>query len=105
MSKSLKKLSQKSYTAEFKEDALKLVTEQGYSLSEAAKRLGIALSTMSKWRKALITRGHRSEAFPGKGHLRPSEAEFKELQKEVEKLRRERDILKKAMAYFTNPQV
>ena len=43
-------------------------------------------------------------AFPGKGYLKPDDAASKELQKEVERLRRERDILKKAMAYFANPQ-
>lgn len=105
MSQSLKKLPQKIYTSEFKEEAVKLVTEQGYSLSEAARCLGIGLSTLSKWRQALVNAGHdRIEAFPGKGYLKPSDAEFKALQKEIERLKRERDILKKAMAYFVNPQ-
>lgn len=104
MSKSKIKRVQKSYTAEFKEEAVKLITEQGYKLHEAADRLGISKSALSKWRLALSNERDRKSAFPGKGYLKPDDAAFKELQKEVERLRRERDILKKAMAYFANPQ-
>ena len=53
MSKSKVKRVQKNYTAEFKEEAVKLVTEHGYKLHEAADRLGIAKSTLSKWKLAL----------------------------------------------------
>jgi transposase len=104
MSKSKVKQIQKNYTADFKEEAVKLITEQGYTLSDAADRLGVSKSALSKWRQALLNEGSAKSAFPGKGYLKPEEAAFKELQKEVERLRRERDILKKAMAYFANPQ-
>lgn len=104
MSKSKVKLVRKNFTSDFKEEAVKLVTEQGYKLHEAADRLGISKSALSLWKRALLKEGDARSAFPGKGHLKPDEAAFKELQKEVERLRRERDILKKAMAYFTNPQ-
>ena len=103
MSKSRVKRVQKNYTADFKEEAVKLITEQSYTLSDAADRLGVSKSALSKWKKALLTEGNAKSAFPGKGYLKPEDAAFKELQKEVEKLRRERDILKKAIAYFTNP--
>lgn len=104
MSKSKVKLIRKNFTSDFKEEAVKLVTEQGYKLSEAADRLGISKSALSLWKRALLREGNVKSAFPGKGYLKPEEAAVKELQKEVERLRRERDILKKAMAYFTNPQ-
>jgi transposase len=104
MSKAKTKLIRKNYSADFKEEAVKLITQQGYSLSEAASRLGISKGALSNWKKALLNEGNASSAFPGKGYLKPEDAAFKELQKEVERLRRERDILKKAMAYFANPQ-
>jgi transposase len=104
MSKVRTKLTRKNYSAEFKEEAVKLITEQGYTLSEAASRLGISKGALSNWKQALLDEGNTKSAFPGKGHLKPEDAAFKELQKEVERLRRERDILKKAMAYFANPQ-
>jgi transposase len=103
MSKSKINRVKKNYTAEFKEEAVKLITEQGYKLHEAADRLGISKSALSKWKQALLNEGNAKSAFPGKGYLKPEDAAFKELQKEVEKLRRERDILKKAIAYFANP--
>jgi len=104
MSKPRVKLVKKNYTADFKEEAVKLVTQQGYKLEEAADRLGISKSALSKWKKALLKEGNIKSAFPGKGYLKPEDAAFKALQKEVDRLRRERDILKKAMAYFVNPQ-
>jgi transposase len=104
MSKSKVKLVKRNFTADFKEQAVKLITEQNYTLSDAAERLGISKSALSKWKQALSNEGNARSAFPGKGYLKPEEAAFKELQKEVERLRRERDILKKAMAYFANPQ-
>jgi transposase len=104
MSKSKIKGTPKSYTADFKEEAVKLITEQNYTLSDAADRLGVSKSALSKWKQALLNEGNAKSAFPGKGYLKPDDAAFKELQKEVERLRRERDILKKAMAYFANPQ-
>ena len=103
MSKSRVKRVQKNYTADFKEEAVKLITEQSYTLSDAADRLGVSKSALSKWKQALLNEGNAKSAFPGKGYLKPEDAAFKELQKEVEKLRRERDILKKAIAYFANP--
>ena len=104
MSKPKIKLVKKNYTADFKEEAVKLVTKQGYKLGEAADRLGISKSALSKQKQALLNEENPKSAFPGKGYLKPEDAAFKELPKEVERLRRERDILKKAMAYFANPQ-
>lgn len=80
-----------------------MVKDSGYSISEAALRLGTGISTLGKWVKAIELEPTLSAAFPGKGHLKPHDAELKNLQKELEKVKRERDILKKALGYFANP--
>lgn len=84
------------YTEEFKDSAVKLVTEQGYQLSEAAHNLGINVSILRRWKNAvtLSTRG-KSSADPGDLH-----AELALLRKENHRLRLEREILKKAAAFF-----
>jgi transposase len=88
----------KHYTPEFKMDAVRLVTEQGYKASEAARNLGVNISTLNRWKKELAAEG--TNAFPGKGHLSPEKEELKRLRKENQRLKMERDILKKAAAFF-----
>ena len=83
---------------QFKVDAVKLVTEQGYKVSEAARNLGIHHSSLRRWKKQFETNGDR--AFPGKGHMNPETEELNRLRKEVKQLRMEREILKKAAAFF-----
>ena len=86
------------YSKQFKVDAVKLVTEQGYNVSEAARNLGIHHSSLRRWKKQLETDGNQS--FPGKGHMTSDKEELFRLRKEVKKLRMEREILKKAAAFF-----
>lgn len=88
------------YSKQFKIDAIKLVTEQGYKISEAARNLGIHHSSLRRWKNQLETDG--SQAFPGKGHMSPEKEELHRLRKEVKQLRMEREILKKAAAFFAN---
>lgn len=88
----------RTYTKQFKTDAVKLVTEQGYKLSEAARNLGIDPSVLRRWKTQLETEG--SDAFPGKGHMSLDNEELARLRKENKRLRMERDILKKATAFF-----
>ncbi len=88
----------KIYPPEFKMDAVRLVTEQGYKASEAARNLGIHPSTLNRWKMELSAEG--KNAFPGKGHLSPEKEELKRLRKENQRLKMERDILKKAAAFF-----
>jgi transposase len=90
----------KHYSKQFKIDAVKLVTEQGYKVSEAARNLGIHHSSLRNWKKQLETDGNQS--FPGKGHMTSDKEELYRLRKEVKKLRMEREILKKAAAFFAN---
>jgi transposase len=86
------------YSKQFKVDAVKLVTEQGYNVSEAARNLGIHHSSLRRWKKQLETDGN--QAFPGKGHMTTEKDELYRLRKENKRLRMEREILKKAAAFF-----
>ncbi len=86
------------YSKQFKVDAVKLVTEQGYNVSEAARNLGIHHSSLRRWKKQLETDGNLS--FPGKGHMTTEKDELYRLRKENKRLRMEREILKKATAFF-----
>ena len=92
---------QKVYTAEFKREAVKLLETSGKSGALVAQELGISDGSLYTWRKQLTQQGE--EAFPGKGHQTPTEEEFRQLRSEVERLRQERDILKKAIAIFSQP--
>ena len=86
------------YTPEFKAEAVKLVTQQGYSVAEAARSLGLGETLLRSWKQALEAQG--DQAFPGQGKLPPFEEELRRLRAENQRLRAERDILKKATALF-----
>ena len=88
----------KVYTPEFKLAAVKMVTEQKLSVAEAARRLGVHESRLHEWKKALLRDG--AAAFPGSGHRTPLEEDNRRLKAEVKRLEMERDILKKATAFF-----
>ncbi|WHA05743.1 transposase (plasmid) [Candidatus Bandiella numerosa] len=92
------------YNEEFKVEAVKLVTERGYSLTQAAKSLGVSVDSISKWKKRLEETSSPRIAFPGNGNMNAIDKEKMILEKEIKKLQIERDILKKALAYFANPQ-
>jgi len=84
----------KRYSKQFKIDAVKLVTEQGYKVTEAARNLEIHHSSLRRWKKQLETDGN--QAFPGKGHMSSENEELYRLRRENKRLRMEREILKKA---------
>ena len=88
----------KHYSRQFKIGAVKLINEQGYKISEAARNLGIHPSSLRRWKNELDT--NSTQAFPGKGHMCPEKEELYRLRKEVKQLRMEREILKKAAAFF-----
>jgi transposase len=92
--------NRRGFTKEFKVDAVKLITEQGYKISEAARNLGICPSVLRRWRDQLANDGEK--AFPGKGCMSPEKEEIARLRNEVKRLQMERDILKKATAFFAN---
>ncbi len=89
------------YTSEFKLEAIRLVTNKGMSYREAAQKLGIRESLMRNWKAKWSKLG--DDAFPGNGKLSPRDAELAKLVEENRRLRMERDILKKAPAFFANP--
>jgi transposase len=88
----------KQFSKQFKIDAVKLVTEQGYRVSEAARNLGLHHSSLRRWKKELETDGN--QAFPGKGNMTSEKEELYRLHKENKQLKMEREILKKAAAFF-----
>ena len=90
--------TRRTYTPEFKAEAVRLVTEQGYSVAEAARSLGLNENLIRSWKQALEAKG--AQAFPGQGRLSPFEEENRRLRAENKRLRAERDILKKAAAFF-----
>ena len=87
------------YTKEFKESAVKLVTDQGYSIIEAARNLGINRSVLHKWKSSMETVEPGSSNSISRNEL---EQELKRLKKENNRLRQEREILKKA--FFVQEQ-
>lgn len=93
--------TQPTYTKEFKQQAVQLFQTSRKSKTQIARDLGISDSALSKWCKEFGERGE--EAFPGKGHQTAIEEENRKLKREIEILRQERDILKKAVSIFAQP--
>jgi transposase len=83
-------------------EAVKLITHKGYSIAEASRSLGIDYSVLRRWKDQFEK--DPQNAFPGKGQLKPADEEIWRLRKKLEQVTEERDILKKALAYFAEPQ-
>jgi transposase len=95
-------MARKIYTREFKLQALRMVADDHLSVAEAARRLGIHENLLRAWKK--VARENGSDAFPGPGRPGPSDdEELRRLRAENARLRAERDLLKKAAAYFASP--
>jgi transposase len=92
--------TRKTYTAEFKLQAARMVTDQHLAVAEVARRLGVTEGRLHDWLKAFRAQG--PEAFPGHGRMSPQDEERHRLRAEVQRLQAERDILKKAAAYFAS---
>jgi len=87
-----------TYTNEFKEDAVKLVTEQGYPSLEVGRRLGINSSNISRWVRQF--RQDQEDVAEGGVTRKELEEKIRRLEKENKRLEMEREILKKAAAFF-----
>ena len=95
-------MTRRKFSREFKREAVHLVTERGVSIAQAARDLDLHQTVLGRWvrdyeQKAL-------DAFPGHGQLSAQDEEIRRLRRENAKLKAERDILKKAAAYFAKDQ-
>jgi transposase len=91
------KKKRRKYTQEFKEEAVKLITEQGYQIAEAARNLGVNENMLGRWKREVEGGGEESLGLQGGAGL---QAELNRLRKENKRLKMEREILKKATAFF-----
>ena len=91
-------MERRKFTREFKLEAVRLIKERGVSYAQASLDLGVHQSQLRSWVKALA--GDPQQAFPGQGQMKPEQLEIAQLKREVIRLKAERDILKKAAAYF-----
>ena len=91
-------MTRRKFSREFKTEAVKLVSERGVAVAQAARDLDVAESVLRRWMRELTAAP--TAAFPGNGQMRADQAEIAALKKEVARLRAERDILKKAAAFF-----
>jgi transposase len=90
----------KQYSKEFKQETVRLIVEQGVSVAQVSRDMGINANVLYRWKQE--AQAHGQKAFPG--HGQPIEEELVRLRRENEVLRRERDILKKATAFFAKYQ-
>lgn len=91
--------SRRSFTKQFKVEAVRLLTEGGSSLAQVARDLGIRDTVLGRWKQELVE--SPTGAFPGHGQGSPEAEELRRLRRENARLRMERDILKKAAAIFS----
>ena len=91
-------MERRKFTREFKLEAVRLIKGRGVSYVQASQDLGVHVSQFRDWVKQFSD--DPQHAFPGHGQMKPEQAEIARLQREVTKLKVERDILKKAAAYF-----
>lgn len=93
------KIIRRKYDRSFKLEAIRLVEKEGRQVTEVARDLGIGANLIHRWRQKLERED--SEAFPGKGNLKPSDEELRRLRRENADLKEERDILKKVVGIFS----
>ena len=94
---------QRTFTREFKQEAVQLVRSSNKSQAQIARDLGIVDSTLHHWCQQFSE--HGEQAFPGSGQQTPQEEEIRHVKRENDVLRQERDILKKAIGIFSRGQV
>ena len=87
------------FTREFKRNAVQMIMEKGIPAGRVAQELDIHPNLLHQWKRKLMAEGN--DAFIGKGNLKPEDAELRRLQRELEEVKEERDILKKALGVFS----
>jgi transposase len=91
-------MQRRKFSREFKIEAVRLIRERGVSVSQASRDIDVHENVLRKWVKEFAS--DPKQAFPGHGQVKPEQLEIDRLRREVTKLKAERDILKKAAAYF-----
>ena len=96
----MKQRIMRKYDKEFKVNAVKLYLSKRLTYKKIGEELGIPTATLAGWIGKY--REDEAEAFPGKGHLKPADAELVRMHKELSIVKEERDILKKALGIFSS---
>lgn len=92
--------SRRRFSREFKLEAVRMVTEGGHSISQVARELDLRRDMLRRWKRQYERDGE--QAFPGHGRLKADDEQLRQLLRENQRLREERDILKKAVAIFSD---
>lgn len=95
----MSKKESRHFTREFKRNAVELMVDKGMSAGRVAQDLDIHPNLLHQWKRKFLAEGNG--AFVGKGNLKPEDAEMRRLRKELEDVKEERDILKKALGVFS----
>ena len=95
-------MTRRQFSREFKREAVHLVAVRGVSVAQAARDLDVHVTVLRRWVKQYGA--DPAGAFPGNGQMTPADDEVRRLRREVATLKAERDILKKAAAYFAKDQ-
>lgn len=96
-------MQRRIFSREYKLEAVKLIRERGVTVAQAARDLDVHENVLRKWVREYGD--DPSQSFPGKGQMKPEQLEIERLRREVAKLKAERDILKKAAAYFARDAI
>ena len=96
------KQNRKKYDTAFKVEAIRLVIEEGRRISEIERNLDISRGTLARWIRE--KKADPEDAFPGKGRLKAKDEEIRKLRLELKRTQEERNIIKKALAYFAEDQ-
>jgi transposase len=94
----MKKKPRRSFTREYKLEAVRQVVEQNRPIAQVARELGIGAGLLGQWKQHFLSDPEGS--FPGKGRLKPAEEELRRLERENRELRLELEFVKKTAAYF-----
>jgi len=89
----------RKFDSQFKHDALRMIQESNRRISDIAKDLGIRPELLYRWKNEQAT--DPEHAFPGKGNMKPEHDQVRRLEQELAQTKQERDILKKALAFFS----
>ena len=96
-------MQRRKHSREFKIEAVRLVRDRGVSVAQAGRDLDIHANVLRKWVKEFSA--DSAQAFPRLGQMKPEQLEIERLRREVARLKAERDILKKAAAYFARETI